>query len=152
MRVALSYGQFYVLLWCLYMNYASRYALTSIDDIKKVVHGVIGGLEKKIELTDERRYDVALVINELLVNSFEHANPTKNAPVIFKASMTNGCLNMCVIDQGEGFSYDRLHEGHTCDESALMRERGRGLMLVRALCQEICYNGTGNCVEVKIGL
>ncbi len=103
-------------------------------------------------LTEERKYNIALVINELLVNSFEHASPSKKAPVIFKATMKNGCLSICITDRGTGFAHDSMCSHMPEDEETLLRERGRGLTLVRALCQDIRYNGLGNSVEVRIAL
>lgn len=138
--------------WCLYMNYASRYVLTSIDDIKKVVDGVISGVEKINPLTDECIFNISLVIKELLVNCFEHAVLTKKAPVIFKAEINNGVLTIGVKDGGGGFEYEKVCANISVDKNALLKERGRGLMLVNALCQEIHYNSMGNSVEVKIAL
>lgn len=135
--------------WCKCMSYSSRYVLTSIDDIKKVANNVLHGIEKHGSLSEERRYDIKLVINELLVNSFEHAQPTKQSPVVFRAGLKSGQLRIGVTDGGRGFS----HESLVSDNNDLLyRERGRGLMLVRALCQEIRYSGRGNSVEVKIVL
>lgn len=136
--------------WCLCMNYASRYVLTSIDDIKRVVSDVLKGVETHRPLTDEGRFNISLVINELLVNCFEHAKPTKKTPVVFKAGLTNGFLDIGVTDSGGGFEYEKICTN--VSEDTLLRERGRGLTLVRALCQDICYNSMGNSVEVKIAI
>jgi len=130
------------------MDYASRYVLTSIEDIKRVVSGVLNGVEKRSPLNEECRFNVSLVINELLVNCFEHAKPTKKSPVILKAALKNGLLVIGVTDCGGGFEYQKVCGG--LPDDSLFKERGRGLMLVRALCQEICYNSIGNSVEVKI--
>jgi anti-sigma regulatory factor (Ser/Thr protein kinase) len=138
--------------WCLYMNYTSRYVLTSIDDIKKVVGGVLSGVEKINPLTDECRFNISLVIKELLVNCFKHAMPSKKAPVIFKAELKNSVLTIGVKDSGGGFEYEKVCANISNDEDALLKERGRGLTLVNALCQEIHYNNVGNSVEVKIAL
>ncbi len=126
--------------------------LTSIDDIKRVVSGVLGGIERTRPLTDECRFNVSLVIHELLVNSFEHAVPSKKAPVIFKAGVKSELLTISVTDSGCGFNYEKVCAAISDDKDALLKERGRGLALVRALCQEICYSGVGNSVEVKIAL
>ena len=124
--------------------------LTSIDDIKRVVSGVLKGITKHRPLNDECSFNVSLVINELLVNCFEHAKPSKQSPVIFKAGIKNGTLVITVTDRGAGFEYEKTCASVTAD--SLLRERGRGLTLVRALCQEICYNSVGNSVEVKIAI
>ncbi len=136
--------------WCLCMNYASRYVLTSIDDIKRVVSGVLKGVEKHRALTEECSFNISLVINELLVNCFEHAKPSKMSPVIFKAGIKNDLLVISVTDSGSGFEYEKACTGVAADN--LLKERGRGLTLVHALCQEICYNSVGNSVEVKIAI
>ncbi len=134
------------------MKYASRYVLTSIDDIKEVVSGVLSGVEKSKSLNDECRFNISLVIKELLGNCFEHAMPSKKAPVKLKAVLKNDLLAIGVTDGGGGFEYEKVCANISADENALLKERGRGLTLVRALCQEICYNSIGNSVEVKIAL
>lgn len=131
------------------MSYTSRYVLTSIDDIKRVAADVLCSVEKSAALTEERRYDITLVINELLVNSFEHARPTEQSPVVFRAGIESGQLRIGVTDGGCGFAYEMITNGA---RDMLYRERGRGLKLVKALCQEIRYNGCGNSVEVKMAL
>jgi len=113
---------------------------------------VVGGVDKVKPLTDECRFNISLVIKELLANCFDHTMPSKNAPVIFKAGLKNEFLTIGVTDSGGGFEYEKVCANIGTDDDALLKERGRGLMLVRALCQDISYNGVGNSVEVKIAL
>ncbi len=146
--------QKYALFWYVFMCYASRYVLTSIEDIKTVANSVLNGVGRYTALTEEHRFNIALVINELLVNSFEHAKPSPRTPVIFAAGMHGRSLSIGVKDGGQGFEFDQAIEqvSQPVDEGALYAERGRGLRLVQALCQEINYDGRGNSVEVKIAL
>lgn len=137
-----------VCFWC-GMSYTTRYVLTSIDDIKKVASGVLSGVEKYTSIGEERRYDITLVINELLVNSFEHARPSEQSPVVCRAGVAGGQLCIGVTDGGCGFAHEPC--ANVVDDM-LFRERGRGLKLVRAICQEVKYNDSGNSVEVKIVL
>jgi anti-sigma regulatory factor (Ser/Thr protein kinase) len=136
------------------MCYASRFVLTSVDDIKKVASDVLTGIGRHTPLTDEHRFNIALVINELLVNSFEHANPSPKAPVVFAAGMHGNRLSIGVKDGGQGFEYGdvltRLEQ--PAAEERLFEECGRGLRLVHALCKEIVYSGSGNSVEVRMDL
>lgn len=148
----LSSGTISCASWCLYMNYASRYALTSINDIKIIVNDVINGVEKHITLTEERRYDITLVINELLANSFEHAGSSEKDPVWLETDLKDGCLTINITDRGYGFAYDNVCTHIPKQEEMLLKERGRGLKLVRALCQQIRYNRVGNSVTVTIAL
>lgn len=136
------------------MCYSSRYVLTSIDDIKTVANGVISGVGRHASLSEERRFDIALVINELLANSFEHAKPSPKKPVTLAAGMDGNSLHIGIKDGGEGFEYDQALErlAQPVDEDGLYKERGRGLRLVQALCQDMNFGGRGNSVEVRIDL
>jgi len=137
-----------------FMCYSSRYVLTSVDDIKTVANGVISGVGRHTALSEERRFDIALVINELLANSFEHASPSPKAPVILAAGMSGNSLCIGVKDGGQGFEVEQALENimQPVDEDGLYKERGRGLRLVAALCQEMNFGGRGNSVEVRIDL
>ncbi len=128
--------------------------LDSVDDIKTVANGVITGVGRHTALSEERRFDIALVINELLVNSFEHANPLTKTPVILAAGMNGNSLRIGVKDGGEGFEHGQALEqlALPVDDEGLYKERGRGLRLVQALCQDMNFGGRGNCVEVRIEL
>lgn len=134
--------------WCNAM--IKRYVLTALDDIKNVTGGVIGGLSLFAPLSDERRYNISLVLNELLVNSFEHARPTPHNPVFVQAEYSGGTLRIGVTDGGEGFAYAQYAQEP--EVPGIFSERGRGLKLVRAICSDVKYNDSGNSVEVFIAL
>ena len=131
-----------------------KYILTTIDDIKIVTDGVLGGLDAGYKISDKKRYEIKLVINELLVNCFKHTQPSGEAPVILDAYTRGGQLDIRVTDSGQGFEYERRvrHIEKTADDNVLYSEHGRGLMLVETFCQEMNYYGKGNRVEVKIAL
>ena len=111
--------------------------------------GVIGELTRFAPLSDEHRYNIALVLNELLVNSFEHAWPTSHNPVFVQAEYAEGTLHIGVTDGGEGFAFEQQAVE---SEEVSFSERGRGLKLVRAICSDVRYNDRGNSVEVSIAL
>jgi len=60
-----------------------------------------------------------------------------------KAVNTTGQLTLRLEDSGPGFDY------HTClpDLPAHTTHSGRGIPLVRTLCQALTYYGVGNCLE-----
>lgn len=133
-------------------DYTEKNVLTAIEDIKPSVKKVINCVERCKNINEERRYEIELVLNELLVNSFRYAKPSECEPVVLAAGVENGRLFISVTDSGAGFKYRMNHDGAPEDLSVLYRERGRGLMLVRAFCEEIRYNMKGNSVEVEIAL
>jgi anti-sigma regulatory factor (Ser/Thr protein kinase) len=56
---------------------------------------------------------------------------------------TGGQLTLRIEDSGPGFDYHRLLPDLTHNTT----HSGRGIPLVRALCQALVYHGRGNCVE-----
>jgi serine/threonine-protein kinase RsbW len=131
-------------------EYTIKYVLTVIGDIKQAVKNVLEYVEQQNALSAECRYNIELVLNELLVNSFKHANPSAFDPVVLLAGVSDGKLTVSVTDNGSGFKYKEESESGSSD--MLMMEYGRGLMLVRAYCDDIKYNLKGNSVEVEIAL
>ena len=131
-------------------DFAIKHVLTLVEDIKKTIVSVLNLIEADNTLTDERRYEIELIMNELLVNSFKHANPSALEPVVLTADVSNGKLSIRVTDSGEGFEYNKALTPE--DSQTLLKESGRGLTLVKAFSQSIKYNLIGNSVEVEIAL
>lgn len=130
-------------------DYTIKQVLTEIGDIKQTVKSVIRLVEQNSEISTEKKFSVELVLNELLVNCFKHANPSATEPVVLIATVQNAKLNVCVADCGYGFDYNKSEPDK---RDMLMMEYGRGLILVRAYCDKIKYNLRGNSVEVEISL
>jgi anti-sigma regulatory factor (Ser/Thr protein kinase) len=60
-----------------------------------------------------------------------------------KAVNTTGQLTLRLEDSGPGFDYQRCWP----DLTANTTHSGRGIPLVRTLCQALTYYGVGNCLE-----
>lgn len=136
------------------MNFLREYILTEIEDIKVAIEGVMSGIEKYVVLTEARRYEIKLVMNELLVNCFDHANTNGKRTVVLRVFAVKDKVRISVKDNGQGFEYEYTHKNlkKPLDEKRLYAEGGRGLMLVDAFCETVKYYGNGNSVEVSIAL
>ncbi len=68
----------------------------------------------------------------------------------FKVHESGGraMLDISLTDSGKGFDY-RPFLGDGSSENPDTRPHGRGIVLVRSLCQEIVYHGAGNRVSVR---
>jgi len=135
-------------------TFLKDYILNKLDDVKIAVDGVLAGLKNTYSLSDEKAYEMRLVMNELLNNCFHHAKTEGRKTVVLRVSVENGCAKICVKDNGQGFEYERTHmsAGLELSDDALYRENGRGLKLVRAFCDNIEYFGNGNSVRISIAL
>jgi anti-sigma regulatory factor (Ser/Thr protein kinase) len=135
-------------------NFIREYILTEIEDIKVAIDGVMSGIEKLIPLSDSRKYEIKLVMNELLVNCFDHSHPKDRRTVVLKVATKEDKVRIYVKDNGQGFEFEYTNKrlGAPMSEERLYSENGRGLMLVNAFCDNVKYFGNGNSVEVNIAL
>ncbi|MDO5037446.1 MAG: ATP-binding protein [Tissierellia bacterium] len=95
---------------------------------------------KRIEayISDEDTiFDIRLIINELVVNGAKHGNGWNGNKEVFLAIHLSGeDITIQVKDEGQGIchaidSYDPLD----------MKDSGRGLVIVRALTDDLIYQG-----------
>lgn len=129
---------------------------SDIHNIGNMVGGVIGYLEDSYGVMEESTvFELKVILNELFLNAVKHGNkndPSKRVKVT--AGLTKDeCVYVLIEDEGEGYdcrctyaaSWDVLQADVDCCD---MKETGRGLIIVRSLCDKICFNKRGNKVVI----
>ncbi|MFN9754642.1 MAG: ATP-binding protein [bacterium] len=84
---------------------------------------------------EDARMDLGLAIREAMVNAVAHGNaysPNKQVRLILEAQ--GDAIRVTIIDQGQGFDLNQVPDP-TRGEN-LMRESGRGLLLMQAFVDE----------------
>jgi len=92
-------------------------------------------------LDEDARMDLGLAIREAMVNAVAHGNqysPDKQVRLILERR--TDAVKVTIIDQGEGFDLNRVPDP-TQGEN-LMRESGRGLLLMQAFVDEFSVKRT----------
>jgi serine/threonine-protein kinase RsbW len=90
---------------------------------------------------EDARMDLGLAIREAMVNAVVHGNaysPDKQVRLILAVSA--GSIRVTIIDQGEGFDLNQVPDP-TRGEN-LLRESGRGLLLMQAFVDELSVKRT----------
>ena len=108
-------------------------------------------------LPEAERENVALAFRELLFNAVEHGGGNDpNVHITVTYTRAEGALLFRVRDPGPGFSFERLRHAavsnpagspaeHIMERASRgMRPGGFGIMLTRALVDELLYNEAGN--------
>ncbi len=93
---------------------------------------------------EDRANDLVLALDELLANAQEHGG----SPVDV-AAWSDGRLVVDVRDAGEGFDARAVWRSHP---PARYRTRGRGLWIVRQLCDNVTIASEGDSTHVRIEL
>lgn len=103
-------------------------------------------------LSDDDEYEFRLVLNELICNGVFHGNKGcshKKVKVRIE-EVDPVTLDIWVKDEGRGFDYDKFFKNCYSHKSYLMlSEGGRGLQLVKAMCNNIQFNNNGSMIRVR---
>jgi serine/threonine-protein kinase RsbW len=98
-------------------------------------------------LSEDETFDLKLAAQEAVVNAVEHGNDcdeTKKVHVHCEA--TGNVITLVVRDEGPGFDPAQVPDP-TLPEN-ILREHGRGLFLMRNLCDEVRFNAKGNEITI----
>lgn len=93
-------------------------------------------------------FGIRLALEEAIVNGIKHGNrndPARRIRIHCRAEA--GRLRVRIADQGDGFDPEQVPDP-TAPEN-LERPCGRGVYLMRAYMDTVCYNSKGNCVTLS---
>ncbi len=92
--------------------------------------------------------DLNLILDEAIINAMEHGNkwdPAKNISI--KISLAQKGIQIEIEDEGMGFDY--FHKFTVNEVKPILRERGRGLILIQQFC-DIEWQNCGNIIKINI--
>ncbi len=119
---------------------------------KKLKNSIITLIKEKLSGIEGRICidlpDLNLILDEAIINAMEHGNkwdPAKN--VFIKISLMPKGIQIEIEDEGPGFDY--FHKFTVHEIKPLLRERGRGLMLIQQFC-DIEWQNCGNIIKINI--
>lgn len=119
---------------------------SEIKEIRKVSFGILKGL-LPYRIGDDAAFDIRLCVEEALRNAIVHGNKSrKGASVTVTYSIRPGSLEVEVADEGVGFDHRNLPDP-TAGEN-LMKNSGRGVLIIRKLMDRVEFRGPGNVVRM----
>ena len=94
---------------------------------------------KNLDLNKDQIADMAISVTEMVNNAIVHGN--KNNPckkVILRIKVNKSKISVEIEDEGKGFKPNSL----PCpiSQENLLKEVGRGVFIVKALMDEVCYS------------
>jgi len=128
---------------------------SSINSVDLVEKELISNLQSNYgKVNDCTLFELKVIINEILKNAIGHGNREESS----KCVKVSACVSMkdvmviVVEDEGCGYDYSETCRCRKpCDEMTClfkMSECGRGIMLIRALCDTVKVNAKGNKIVV----
>ena len=117
---------------------------TTPDKIRSAVGRVLDLIQRETPLTEKDRFEVKLIVNELLANGFFHGNGGDvSKGLTLTVIVDENMMTVEVQDQGPGFDY--VHTSVAQGDE----EHGRGLMLIQALSDQVDFKKRGSCIAVQ---
>jgi serine/threonine-protein kinase RsbW len=116
------------------------------DSINRVTD-LVAGAFNELGLNEDAIFDIKLAIQEAVVNAVEHGNGSDPRKMIHVSCDANDDSVILVVrDEGDGFDLNSVPDP-TLPEN-ILREHGRGIFLMKSLCDEVRYNPLGNEVTI----
>lgn len=128
---------------------------SSVNSIGLVVSELINSLQSGYGcLNDCTLFELKVLLNEILVNAVRHGNKDDEGKrVKVNAGVSEqGLMFLIVEDEGCGYNYINTCSCHKpCCEMTNplnMPENGRGIMIIRGLCDRVRVNSRGNKIII----
>lgn len=129
---------------------------SNINIVGNTVKEIIRYIEKSYGkiIDEEIIFELRVVLNELIINAIVHGNKADSNK---KIKITSGLIKeksafVAIADDGEGYDYNYVIKksnelrNFICNDD--VSESGRGIMIVRSLCEQVKFNKKGNVVTI----
>lgn len=126
-----------------------------VDNMLDVVSEVLEKLGNVLGYKDvSNLFNVKIILNELLINAVTHGcGGDINKYVTINCYIKDDeKLVLKIVDQGKGYDYYTILKQELCDVFALdnMKESGRGILIVKNLCEDLNIYNNGSEIEVVL--
>lgn len=125
--------------------------IPSMAENVRIIESFIDNAKDQFSLNDDIYGNIMIAVTESVNNAILHGNKAdKNKNVDIKLKMEDNAIKFSVEDEGDGFEYEELPDP-TAPEN-LTKTGGRGIFLMRHLCDEVNFKDNGRLVELTFYL
>ena len=125
--------------------------IPSLSENIRIIESFIDNAKEKYALNDDIYGNIMIAVTESVNNAILHGNKgDKSKSVDLRLKLEENTIRFTVEDEGEGFQYDELPDP-TAPEN-LENPGGRGIFLMKHLCDEVTFREEGRVVELTFYL
>jgi len=125
--------------------------IPSMPENIRIVESFIDNAKEKFHITDDLYGNIMVAVTESVNNAIRHGNSSdKNKLVNISLFIEPKQLKFVVEDQGAGFDPETLPDP-TLPEN-ISKPDGRGIFLMRNLCDDLVFSNEGRVVEMKFNM
>lgn len=133
------------------MNNSIQIQIPSLAENIRIVESFIDNARERFSLNDDIYGNIMIAVTESVNNAILHGNKLdvkKN--VTLQLNVDESMLNFTIIDEGLGFDFHNLPDP-TSPEN-LDKPGGRGIFLMKHLCDEVSFENEGRSVTLTFYL
>ncbi len=111
----------------------------------------VSQISKEFDIDDTKYPDILISLTEAVNNAIIHGNSSdvsKCVDIMCKCKEQN--LTFTISDQGDGFDPEQIN--NPLDETNIELEGGRGVLIMKSLCDEVQYKNEGRTVEMTFNI
>lgn len=125
----------------------TRVLKSEIFEVKRIVNEALRYINVKIpSISEDDKYELKLIFNELLYNAVIHGNKSDSRKrILLFIDVDNLEVKSTITDEGKGYNYKKLLKSNINSAG----EHGRGVKLVNELASKLEFNLEGNSVRFK---
>ncbi|MFH6983819.1 ATP-binding protein [Marinoscillum sp. 108] len=119
--------------------------IPSLSENIRIVESFIDNAKEKFSLNDDIYGNIMIAVTESVNNAIVHGNRKDSRKnVTLQLKVDDNILNFTITDEGEGFNFNQLPDP-TSPEN-LDKPGGRGIFLMKHLCDEVSFQDEGRAV------
>jgi len=111
----------------------------------------VSQISEEFDIDSDKYPDILISLTEAVNNAIIHGNSrdiTKCVDIMCRCKEEN--LTFTISDQGKGFNPEMI--SNPLDDSNIEMEGGRGVLIMKSLCDEIQYSNEGRTVEMTFNI
>ena len=125
--------------------------IPSIIENIRIVDSFIDNSKDKFQIEDDIYGNIMVAVTESVNNAIRHGNKfDKDKNVYLTLQVNNDHLKFEVEDEGNGFDTESLPDPTAVEN--LENPGGRGIFLMRNLCDEVKFSNNGKTVQLTFFL
>jgi len=125
--------------------------IPSLVENVRIIESFIDNAKDRFSLNDDVYGNIMIAVTESVNNAIRHGNAhNKDKNVYLSLSFKEDFITFIIKDEGSGFDYKNLPDP-TAPEN-LDKPGGRGIFLMKHLCDEVNFLNNGSTVELTFYL
>ncbi len=126
---------------------AIKIEIPSLTENIRMIESFIDNAKEEFQLEDDIYGNIMIAVTEAVNNAIVHGNRNDTSKnVCLTLQILEHSIKFTVQDEGKGFDFSKLPDP-TSPEN-LTKPGGRGIFLMKHLCDEVSFKDDGKIVEL----